>query len=317
MNYFDELLSCPECGKQHARRDWPVFKSSGKPRRTCCLTTGHNNKKKYQSRFKVVDGVSCALCLSCGKHLPVNQYHKSRENLKSICKNCHRDRYKDYRSAAKKAASELVKKRKEEKENQILKCERCGQAKKRRDWPRLPSSNVLTKFCCLSGRIKENRELKEKNLKRCSICDEVKKLSQFNKNAGKCKPCLAAYSTSYASRARRQDQISKTDDGTLDAKTKSSLFSNAKKCPICSSSMSWDDKQLDHIIPLSKNGTHSLSNVIVICRACNAQKRAKNLEQWLSDLPKEQVTSYRSALRERPELRLVLERVDKWLQGVA
>lgn len=33
------------------------------------------------------------------------------------------------------------------------------------------------------------------------------------------------------------------------------------------------DLTVDHIVPLAKGGTHELSNLSVLCRACNARKR--------------------------------------------
>lgn len=37
---------------------------------------------------------------------------------------------------------------------------------------------------------------------------------------------------------------------------------------------------LDHIIPLSKGGTHSKNNVVPACYHCNSSKGNKTLEEW-------------------------------------
>ena len=43
--------------------------------------------------------------------------------------------------------------------------------------------------------------------------------------------------------------------------------------------------QADHVIPISKGGTHVLSNLVPACRACNFSKRAKDAETWYRDQP--------------------------------
>ncbi len=35
------------------------------------------------------------------------------------------------------------------------------------------------------------------------------------------------------------------------------------------------DKSLDHVIPLVALGAHSISNVVICCKSCNARKGAR------------------------------------------
>lgn len=47
----------------------------------------------------------------------------------------------------------------------------------------------------------------------------------------------------------------------------------------------WQGLQADHVIPISKGGTHVLSNVVPACRACNFSKRDKDAEAWYRAQP--------------------------------
>ena len=46
------------------------------------------------------------------------------------------------------------------------------------------------------------------------------------------------------------------------------------KCVVCGSI---DDITMDHIIPLSKGGSHTANNVTVLCRSCNSRKRDRDM----------------------------------------
>lgn len=63
------------------------------------------------------------------------------------------------------------------------------------------------------------------------------------------------------------------------------LFGWQQQCPYCSRAMTSTprrptSKTLDHVIPLSRGGTHSADNVIVCCASCNTSKGARTLEEW-------------------------------------
>lgn len=40
--------------------------------------------------------------------------------------------------------------------------------------------------------------------------------------------------------------------------------------------------ELDHVMPLSKGGTHSMDNVQLLCRKCNQRKGSRMPEMWMS-----------------------------------
>jgi 5-methylcytosine-specific restriction endonuclease McrA len=54
-------------------------------------------------------------------------------------------------------------------------------------------------------------------------------------------------------------------------------------CAYCSTPLTSDNTHIDHIHPLSKEGSHSIDNVVLACKDCNLQKNAKTLDQWLDE----------------------------------
>jgi 5-methylcytosine-specific restriction endonuclease McrA len=69
-------------------------------------------------------------------------------------------------------------------------------------------------------------------------------------------------------------------DGTLHGRAIQSLFATAKRCPYCQKQIDPKDKTLDHIIPVSRGGAHSILNVVVCCRRCNTAKGARTPLEW-------------------------------------
>lgn len=55
--------------------------------------------------------------------------------------------------------------------------------------------------------------------------------------------------------------------------------SQERKCVYC-----WNKpaNTIDHVIPLNKNGTHELTNLVPCCRSCNARKSDKLPSEWKS-----------------------------------
>jgi 5-methylcytosine-specific restriction endonuclease McrA len=56
-----------------------------------------------------------------------------------------------------------------------------------------------------------------------------------------------------------------------------------KHCAYCNTELTSENTHIDHIHPLSKDGSHSIDNVVLACKDCNLQKNAKTLDQWLKE----------------------------------
>jgi len=55
-------------------------------------------------------------------------------------------------------------------------------------------------------------------------------------------------------------------------------------CFWCRNKIKTSDCHSDHIVPLSKNGTHTVENLCISCAACNVRKSAKSLSKWNKEL---------------------------------
>lgn len=56
----------------------------------------------------------------------------------------------------------------------------------------------------------------------------------------------------------------------------------ANKCAYCGKKRKL---QIDHIIPIAKDGPHTLRNLAPACKACNESKSAKPVEEWYPAQP--------------------------------
>jgi 5-methylcytosine-specific restriction endonuclease McrA len=63
-------------------------------------------------------------------------------------------------------------------------------------------------------------------------------------------------------------------------RTRFALFGNC--CAYCGAS---GDMEIEHVIPISKGGTHAMGNILPACHDCNSSKRAKEVEGWYRRKP--------------------------------
>lgn len=85
---------------------------------------------------------------------------------------------------------------------------------------------------------------------------------------------------------KRRVLIAEQADGTLTRERIMFLFGTARLCPYCFVVMGTSKetrKTLDHIVPISKGGLHSIANVVICCQTCNVSKGAKTLDEWLAE----------------------------------
>lgn len=90
----------------------------------------------------------------------------------------------------------------------------------------------------------------------------------------------------------RDKRVAEAADGTLTGSVIRGLFYSAKQCPYCGDPFTKSRKSLDHIVPLSKGGTHGLANVLICCYECNRKKQCLSLTEWLLRLKRRMHSSH-------------------------
>lgn len=95
-----------------------------------------------------------------------------------------------------------------------------------------------------------------------------------------------------ASKSKRRKLIMDNNDSTITATTLEILkAAQSNKCYYCNSLLLFDHStHLDHYIPLSKGGMHSITNVVWSCSTCNLIKHDKLLDLPLSKAHIEQLS---------------------------
>ena len=119
-------------------------------------------------------------------------------------------------------------------------------------------------------KIKETSKTYRKN--------HVEELKAQKKEYRKTEACKIA--TKNNNNRRRSEKI-KTSNGTISTKAlKELIIKQDYKCKYCNCDLDFSVKNsvhLDHVVPLSKGGTHTIENVVYSCASCNLQKGASLL----------------------------------------
>lgn len=75
-----------------------------------------------------------------------------------------------------------------------------------------------------------------------------------------------------------------TKKGDATSEQLSELQQNAKVCYWCNKPLKNKVVHVDHYIPLSKGGEHTLSNLVISCDTCNLKKHAKDPIQFAQSI---------------------------------
>jgi len=214
-------------------------------------------------------------CKKCGESKPVDCFRLSLSKNKqysyprNTCKDCEALRLKQYELENKEKRAMQHKQYRErnidkvlarEKEYREANKEKVTNASKK--WRQENPEKVKERW---KAEYKKNREyylLKEKQ----RWINKKEELQAKNKAWREANP-------EKVKEYRRKYRLNIKDSLTLDY----CEFLLTKPCTYCGGK----SEVLDHIVPLSKGGTHTFDNLTPSCEKCNNEKKAKDLETFL------------------------------------
>ncbi len=150
----------------------------------------------------------------------------------------------------------------------------------------------------LSKYYKENREERKEKSKKYYKGNR----EQLLKKASEYKKTKDGKISSRASNSKRRNASLDNDDGTITKHSLDILLQiQNNQCFYCKKDLSLlTDREvhLDHYIPISKGGAHSITNVVWSCSSCNLQKNASIPD---TQLPLEHIECLQQKLETGPE----------------
>lgn len=249
------------------------------------------------------------ICIKCKVEKNKNEFYKRKDNgyYKSECSECTKILMKEYRQINKEKIRITNKKYIEKNiekvseyrkdygkkyyiENKELLLEK-NKEKYIKDKENILARNKqyrIDNFERISIKAKEYREENRDYLlylqREYYKNNKEKRKEYLEKNKEKIKNYRKQYSQTDTYKASLKNSKYKRraleKNGDVTSAQICELQKNAKTCYWCNTSLKNKKINIDHYVPLSKGGLHSISNLVVSCRKCNLTKNAKDPYQF-------------------------------------
>lgn len=237
-------------------------------------------KKVWRYEHRVRNGVEEKQCSQCNQWKSLSEFHECRKHqdgLQNTCKKCRTDYYYDNREDRRAYL----------REHYIANCEAIK--------TRVRHYYSTHREECLT-RAKQYQEVHKAEI-------SIRNMEYYKEHTEEIKAKTKAWSKTPKGKAASQFQkarrrlVQQTGDLTL--QEWEALIGQYPTCAYCGHPFDNDKHRLsmDHIVPLSRGGPHTQSNVLPVCFACNSRKHTSLLgEEWLPwDLYDEQGQLIRSS----------------------
>lgn len=245
------------------------------------------------------------LCHVCHEDKPLSDYSfiKDRNRYNYNCKACVARKARDKRAEDKRLQIRFCRNCKTWLSNDSFQQDKAGR------------SHYECKNCVIlltkRGIISKSVILDSRKL--CLECHELKDISHFKPGRGigdvqaYCSPCLSLRAQrkyknekeKYRERSyrwridnrevylaqhrihqfNRNNLVKAQSDGTVTGKFLIEIYATLN-CFYCKRETPASERSLEHVMPLSRGGSHSASNIEMACINCNSSKREKTLKEW-------------------------------------
>lgn len=239
--------------------------------------------KKVEEKAEEPEEVIYQICYVCKERKPLTRFYKDRNRKlgrNSICKQCQAIKNAKYREEHKKEIAEyyMANRESEQKRNREYYCNHKDQKRIYNRKYRLDHKKQLNakrrqyRKCHKRERREESRKYRKNHKEhRSDYNREYYQTETGRLNHKMCK------------HRRRARKLAADGDGISAEQWQRILKSQKNKCNLCHKRFTKSrSATMDHIIPLSKGGTHSSVNIQALCGSCNSSKQAKIMKGFIT-----------------------------------
>lgn len=216
---------------------------------------------------KLIWNMTDKKCPGCGQIKEIGEFYKNksrRDGFHCYCKSCANIQHKNYVEANKDRLREYDKAQYWLNHEKHLENKRASSQRNREGIRLRARERYIDDREAILAKDKEYR-MKNKEKRRASA-----------------RRYYAENSEAYKVRARERKMLKrKVSDGTITNTALVELYKNQEGlCGYCSCDLESTTRHLDHIVPLSRGGLHTLVNVHWTCAECNLSKKDQTEEEW-------------------------------------
>jgi hypothetical protein len=253
MNIISKMCNKCKCEKEIVEFSISRQSKDGYQNKCKDCQSKYNASKIELNRIKEFKPLEKKYCYKCKTTKTIDNFHKDKtkdDGYNNLCKCCKKEKY--------------LNNHQEEKEKRKIYNEKYKKDGRLQDWKIENRKTILEKQ---RNHYYKNRD-KILELKRIYTKTDTAKISCKNK--------------AHKRRAKIQE-------GTATTKELKCLVDITTNCYWCNCKL---DKainngfHIDHYLPLSKNGTHTLDNIVISCPTCNMKKGSKDPFEFATTLNK-------------------------------
>lgn len=223
------------------------------------------------------------ICTCCNTEKNLTEFHK-RKSIKdghsTICKKCKSEKDKKYREENKTKIYQSKKeyreknidiiriKKKEYRNNNKEKISKRDKEYREKNKEKIRENKKLYYEANKEYVLSKNKEYQKRNRVRLN-----KYLLEYSKTK-------IGSASKLNTRHKRRTVIKNGDVTTQQLKE---LYSTVKNCYWCNIKLTKNNTHLDHFVPLSKGGLHTIDNLVLSCSCCNLKKSNKDPYQFAQE----------------------------------